>query len=93
MLYVCYGDDRNALKNKAQSIIDDLRNGGGMPVFRFDNETLTLGELEEFVFGKRLFEGRSIIVLDGVFQKEEIKNFVFNPMLEKMYNFDSIYKD
>jgi len=77
MLYVCYGDDRNALKNKAQSIIDDLRNGGGMPVFRFDNETLTLGELEEFVFGKRLFEGRSIIVLDGVFQKEEIKNFVF----------------
>lgn len=53
---------------------------------------------------KLYFEAQKIVMEDSPYiflyqaetiipMRKEIKNFVFNPMLEKMYNFDSIYKD
>lgn len=66
------------------------------------NKAAVLSDREER--GKLYLKAQQIIMEDApyifLYQTEsiipirkEVKNIIFNPMLEKMYNFDSIYKD
>ena len=66
------------------------------------NEAVILSDQEERE--KLYFEAQKIVMEDAPYiflyqaetmipMRKEVKNFVYNPMLEKMFNFDSIYKD
>jgi len=79
MLYFFYGNDREALIAEARSAVDHaMAEDATAATVRFDDDGLTPGELEELVFGERLFGGRSIVVLDGVLQRKEVKDFILS---------------
>lgn len=77
MLYVLYGTDRKKGKEKMETLVSALQNKRpDAALLRFDEDTFSIGNLDELIFGQGLFSAKSIITLDGVFGNTEVKEAV-----------------
>lgn len=83
MLYIFHGSDIQKSRAKARSVVEVLqKKKPDASVFAIEPEGWSQAQFEELVGGRGLFVAKYIVVLDGVFENEEAKEFILDVLPE-----------
>lgn len=81
MLYLIYGKDTVKSRKKLHELLDFAKKKRpDAEVFKLTSENWSEGKLDELLSSQGLFDQKYTVVLDGLFEKKDIKSFV----LEKL---------
>ena len=70
MLYIYFGNDQVAVRQKANTRIRESEDAGGV-VSRYEKDVYEIGMLRALAGGASLFGGQQVIVLDGFGEQED----------------------
>lgn len=91
MIYVLYGDDEKAAREKSGSLIGSLREKRpDAEYLRITEEEYTLPAILEYSMRQGLFEKKSIILLDHILQNKEAGESV-TPYLQEVADSENIF--
>lgn len=91
MIYLLYGNDfKKARENLHKMTGGLLVKKPDAELFKLDVENWSEVMFEELVFGQGLFEKKYIVILDSLFENEEIKDFILNK-LDDLKKSESIF--
>ncbi|MBI4120866.1 MAG: hypothetical protein HY457_01250 [Parcubacteria group bacterium] len=77
MLYLFYGSQSELVAEKAAVFVDVLKQKKPeAPLITFDEETISIGSLEEFTVTRGLFETNNIVILKDALAVSEIADYV-----------------
>lgn len=77
MIYLFYGQDIDQARRKVNTVVDSLlKKRPDASLFRLDSDTWQEAAFDEYVGGQGLFVQKYIVVLDRLFEKKEIKEYV-----------------
>ena len=77
MIYLFYGQNTEQARHKANSVVESLlKKRPDASLFRLDSDTWQEAAFDEYVGGQGLFVQKYIVVLDRLFEKKEIKEYV-----------------
>lgn len=77
MIYLFYGQDIEQARRKSNSVVESLlKKRPDASFFRLDSDTWQEAAFDEYVGGQGLFVQKYIVVLDRLFEKKEIKEYV-----------------
>ena len=77
MIYLFYGQDIERVRTKADGVVDSLlKKRQDASLFRLNSDTWQESAFDEYVGGQGLFVQKYIVVLDRLFEKKEIKEYV-----------------
>lgn len=77
MIYLFYGNDIERARHKANGVVESLlKKRPDASLFRLDSDTWQEAAFDEYVGGQGLFVQKYIVVLDRLFEKKEIKEYV-----------------
>lgn len=77
MIYLFYGSDIDQVRIKANGVVDSLlKKRPDASLFRLNSDTWQEAAFDEYVGGQGLFVQKYIVVLDRLFEKKEIKEYV-----------------
>lgn len=83
MLYVIYGKDFIRSRKKLHELLDFAKKKRPeAELFRLTSENFEEGRLEELLSSQGLFDQKYTVVLDSLFEKKEIKEFVLGKLDE-----------
>ncbi len=81
MLYLLHGTDFEKVREKANSLQQDLlKKKPNASIFRFNAENFNQFQLEELITAQGLFENKYIVILDRVIENEEAKEFILKSL-------------
>lgn len=91
MLYLLYGTDTHKSRAKLHELLDlAKKKRPNAELFKLTSENWSEATLEELIVFQGLFEQKYTVVLDNLFEKKEIKDFVFE-RLDGLKNSDQIF--
>lgn len=77
MIYLFYGQDTEQARHKANGVVESLlKKRPDASLFRLDSDTWQEAAFDEYVGSQGLFAQKYIVVLDRLFEKKEIKEYV-----------------
>lgn len=77
MLYVIYGTDTHRTRSKLHELLDlAYKKRPGAELFKITSENWNETQFEELIVSQGLFEQKYTIVLDNLFEKKDIKNYI-----------------
>ena len=77
MIYLFYGQDIDQARRKANGVVESLlKKRPDASLFRLDSDTWQDSAFDEYVGGQGLFSQKYIVVLDRLFEKKELKEYV-----------------
>jgi len=77
MIYLFYGQDIETARRKADGVVASLlKKRPDASVFRLDSDKWQEAAFDEYVGGQGLFVQKYIVVLDRLFEKKELKEYV-----------------
>ncbi len=83
MIYFLHGTDAHKSRAKLHELLDMLaKKRPDSEVFKITSENWTDQQYEELLISQGLFSQKYIVVLDTVFEKKEIKEFVLGHLVE-----------
>lgn len=79
MIYYLYGEDFKKAKEHLHKMTESLAaKKPDAELFRLDSENWSEAQFEELALGQGLFEKKYIVILDGLFEKKEVKSFILD---------------
>lgn len=76
MFYLFVGTDRDKIRKEATTLRDGLlKKKPDAAVVKFSSDNVSVAEFESHISGQGLFNAASVIYADGIFSKEEVKDF------------------
>lgn len=91
MIYLFHGQDIEKARQKANSVAESLlRKRPDASLFRLDSGTWQEAAFDEYVGGQGLFVQKYIVILDRLFEKKEIKEYVVD-RLKDLKGSDNIF--
>lgn len=91
MIYLFYGQDIDQARRKSNGVVDSLlKKRPDAALFRLDSDTWQEAAFDEYVGGQGLFVQKYIVVLDRLFEKKEIKEYVME-RLKALKESDNIF--
>jgi DNA polymerase III delta subunit len=79
MIYFLYGTDTHKARKKLHELLDlAQKKRPGAELFKITTENWSEGGLEELINSQGLFEKKYTVVLDNLFEKKEVKEFVLD---------------
>ncbi|HAO64467.1 TPA: hypothetical protein DCQ44_00610 [Candidatus Taylorbacteria bacterium] len=83
MIYLFYGQDIDLARRKANGVVDSLlKKRPDASLFRLDSDTWQEAAFDEYIGGQGLFSQKYIVVLDRLFEKKELKEYVVDHLKE-----------
>ena len=83
MLYFLYGTDTHKARKKLHELLDlAQKKRPGAEIFKINTENWSEGQFEELLVSRGLFEQKYTVVLDNLFEKKEIKNYILEKLEE-----------
>lgn len=83
MLYAIYGTDTHKTRKKLHELLDSVvSKKPDSEVFKITTENFSESSLDEFTASQGLFEKKYIVVLDNLFEKKDVKDFVVDKVLD-----------
>ena len=77
MIYLFYGEDSELVRRKANAVVASLlKKRPDAAFFRLDSDSWKEAAFDEYVGGQGLFVQKYIVMLDQLFEKKEIKEYV-----------------
>ena len=77
MIYLFYGQDIEQARRKANGVVESLlKKRPDASFFRLDSDSWQESAFDEYVGGQGLFVQKYIVVLDRLFEKKEIKEYI-----------------
>ena len=77
MIYLFYGQNIEQARHKANGVVESLlKKRPDASLFRLDSDNWQENAFDEYVGGQGLFVQKYIVVLDCLFEKKEIKEYV-----------------
>lgn len=81
MLYFLYGTDTHKARKKLHELLDSAqKKRPGAELFKITTENWSEGKLEELLVSRGLFEEKYTVVLDNLFEKKDIKEFILSKL-------------
>lgn len=81
MLYLIHGTDTHKARKKLHELLNSAqKKRPGAELFKITSENWSEAQFDELLVSQGLFENRYTVVLDNLFEKKDIKNYV----LEKL---------
>lgn len=81
MIYLFYGNDIKKRKEAYEKLKESLGiKEGKVSFFTMDDYLFEESKLEEYIFGRGLFESQFVVVLRGVLEDKEAENFVLSSL-------------
>ena len=91
MIYLFYGNDIDKVRQKANGVVESLlKKRPDASLFRLNSDTWQEAAFDEYVGGQGLFVQKYIVVLDRLFEKKEIKEYVVD-RLKALKTSDNIF--
>ena len=91
MIYFLYGTDTHKAREKLHELLDLAeKKRPGAELFKINTETWSEGQFDELLISQGLFESKYTVVLDNLFEKREIKDYVVE-RLEGMEKSEQIF--
>ncbi|MFZ2621485.1 MAG: hypothetical protein WAX85_00350 [Minisyncoccia bacterium] len=91
MFYFLYGTDTHKSRKKLHELLDlAQKKRPGAEIFKITTENWTPGQFDELLVSQGLFEQKYTVVLDNLFEKKDIKEYVVD-RLEEMKNSEQIF--
>lgn len=79
MLYLIYGTDTHKARTKLHELLGIAeKKRPGAELFKITSENWDETQFEELIVSQGLFEQKYTIVLDGLFEKKDIKNYILD---------------
>nr|MBA3733435.1 hypothetical protein [Patescibacteria group bacterium] len=83
MLYLIYGNDTHKARKKLHELLElAQKKRPGSEIFKVTSENWSEGQLDELIVSQGLFEQKYTIVLDSLFEKKDIKDYVVERLEE-----------
>ena len=83
MIYFLYGTDTHKARKKLHELLSLAeKKRPGSEIFKITTENWSEGQFDELLVSQGLFEQKYTVVLDNLFEKKDIKNYV----MEKLEN-------
>jgi DNA polymerase III delta subunit len=77
MIYLFYGQDIEQARRKGNGVVESLlKKRPDASLFRLDSDSWQEAAFDEYVGGQGLFVQKYIVILDQLFEKKEIKEYV-----------------
>ncbi|HEY4505467.1 MAG TPA: hypothetical protein VJG67_02150 [Candidatus Paceibacterota bacterium] len=77
MLYVIHGTDTHKARKKLHDLLDLAeKKRPGAEVFKITSENWSEGQFDELLVSQGLFEQKYTVVLDNLFEKKEVKDYI-----------------
>ena len=77
MFYFLYGSDERKARKKLHELLDIAgKKRPGAELFKINSENWSEGQFDELVVSRGLFESKYTVVLDHLFEKKEIKEYI-----------------
>lgn len=91
MLYVIYGTDTHKARAKLHDLLDlAKKKRPEAELFKLTTENWSEGQFDELLVAQGLFEQKYTTVLDNLFEKKDLKNYVMD-RLEEMKESEQIF--
>jgi len=91
MIYFLYGSDTAKVREKLNALTGAMTaKKPDAAFFKIDADNFSEARFDELVLGQGLFEQKYIIAVDGVFEKKDAKDFIFEK-LEEIGRSDNIF--
>ena len=91
MFYFLYGKNSKESRKKLHSLVEILHSKRpGSEIFRINDENWSDAQFDELLVAQGLFDQKYIIVLDSLFSKKEIKEFILERAKE-MKESDNVF--
>lgn len=91
MIYFLYGTDTHKARKKLHELLNLAKEKRpGAELFKINTENWSESQLDELAVSQGLFEKKYTIVLDNLFEKKEIKDYVVE-RLESLANSEQIF--
>ncbi len=83
MLYLIFGTDTEKSRRKLHELLDSAqKKRPGSELFRMNTESWVEGRFDELVVSQGLFEQKYTVVLDNLFERKEVKDYVLDRIKE-----------
>ena len=83
MLYVIYGTDTHKARKKLHELLDLAeKKRPGAEIFKITSENWGEAQFDELLVSRGLFEQKYTVVLDNLFEKKDIKDYVMDRLEE-----------
>ena len=83
MLYVIYGTDGHKARKKLHELLDLAeKKRPGAEIFKITSENWGEAQFDELLVSRGLFEQKYTVVLDNLFEKKDIKDYVMDRLEE-----------
>jgi hypothetical protein len=83
MLYLIYGTDSHKARKKLHELLEQAeKKRQGAELFKITTENWSEKQFEELLVSQGLFEQKYTVVLDNLFEKKEVKEYVMNRLID-----------
>ena len=91
MLYFLHGSDTHKARKKLHELLDLAeKKRPGAELFKITTESFSEGKLEELIVSQGLFEQKYTVVLDTLFEKKDIREFIL-AKLQELADSDQVF--
>ena len=91
MLYLLHGEDSRKSRKKLHELLDlAQKKRPGAEIFKLTTENWSEGQFDELLVSQGLFEQKYTVVLDNLFEKKEIKDYILE-RLEQTADSEQIF--
>ena len=79
MFYLIYGADTHKARKKLHELLDlAQKKRPGAEIFKLTSENWNEGQFDELLISRGLFEQKYTVVLDNLFERKEIKDYILD---------------
>ena len=79
MIYLIYGTDKDKARKKLHELLDlAKKKRPGAELFKITTENWNEAQFDELIVSQGLFEQKYTVVLDNLFEKKEIKDYIID---------------
>ena len=91
MIYLLYGSDERKARKKLHELLDIAgKKRPGAELFKLNSENWSEEQFDELMVSKGLFENKYTVVLDHLFERKEIKDYIVEK-LDKVAKSEQIF--
>ncbi|MBI4155856.1 MAG: hypothetical protein HY507_01320 [Candidatus Zambryskibacteria bacterium] len=91
MLYFLHGTDTHKARKKLHELLDLAeKKRPGAEIFKLTTENWSEGQFDELIIARGLFESKYTVILDNLFERKDIKDFILN-RLKRLADSEQIF--